>query len=370
MILISIVYLLLIGSFIYGFNKLRSYSIKNNKAEISFSIIIPFRNEADNLPTLLASIAYLDYPHDQFEIIFVDDNSNDASADLIKASSAKSPLNIRLIPNDRRSDSPKKDAITTAISQAKYEWIITTDADCNLPKYWLQSFNNFIQETDTLYIAAPVTYSIKNTFLMRFQLLDVLSLQGATIGGFGINKPFMCNGANLCYKKSIFKDLQGFKGNDHIAGGDDIFFLEKVAKAYPQQMHYLKCREAIITTTPQMSWQDLISQRIRWAAKTSSYNNWFGKFTGFIVLLMNALAIALLMLTFISVTYVKSLLYVLLIKFSIDFFLIYKTALFFNQKTALRSYFFSFLLYPFFSSYVAVASTFKGYSWKGRTFRK
>jgi hypothetical protein len=54
-----------------------------------------------------------------------------------------------------------------------------------------------------------------------------LSLQGATIGSFGIGKGFMCNGANLAYKKSLFQELNGFQGNDTIASGDDVFLLQK-----------------------------------------------------------------------------------------------------------------------------------------------
>ena len=70
-----------------------------------------------------------------------------------------------------------------------------------LPKYWLDSFDEFIQQTHAICIAAPITYQTNPSFLNRFQALDILSLQGATIGGFGINKPFLCNGANFGYKK-------------------------------------------------------------------------------------------------------------------------------------------------------------------------
>ncbi|GAA3553412.1 glycosyltransferase family 2 protein [Snuella lapsa] len=363
-------YLLLIGCFLYGFDKVRPFKIKVKKAEISFSIIIPFRNEAENLPKLLTSITLLEYPSSLFEVIFIDDDSNDHSKLLIKKTAASSPVNIRVIPNKRISYSPKKDAITEAINQSKYEWIITTDADCILPKDWLHSFNSFILENDTLCIAAPVTYNTGKSFLDRFQLLDMLSLQGATIGGFGLKKPFLCNGANLCYKKSIFKSLHGFNGNEDIAGGDDIFFLEKAVKAYPSQVHYLKCQQAIVTTATQDSWPDLLSQRVRWAAKTSAYNNWFGKLTGLVVLLMNSWIVCGLILTLAGVFNSSYFLYSLLIKFCVDFYLIYKTAAFFNTKSALSSYTLAFFIYPFFSTYIAANSIFKGYTWKARYFNK
>jgi cellulose synthase/poly-beta-1,6-N-acetylglucosamine synthase-like glycosyltransferase len=42
-----------------------------------FTIIVPFRNEAANLPLLLDSISKLHYPKERFEVILVDDESEE-----------------------------------------------------------------------------------------------------------------------------------------------------------------------------------------------------------------------------------------------------------------------------------------------------
>ncbi|PIA78536.1 glycosyltransferase [Gaetbulibacter sp. 4G1] len=369
-IIITVLYLLLIGSFIFGFDKVSVFKLKDIDVKTKFSVIIPFRNEAKNLSDLLASIATLEYPNHLYEIIFVDDDSNDDSNDLIKEFINNSSNNIKIISNERTSNSPKKDAITNAIKHSKHEWIITTDADCILPKYWLDSFDEFIQKTQSKCIVAPVTYMNESGFLNRFQILDILSLQSTTIGSFGIQKPFLCNGANFAYKKDVFIAVNGFEGNNNMASGDDVFLLEKVEKAYPKTINYLKCEQAIVTTKAQQNWNSLKEQRVRWAAKTSLLKNTFSKLTGVIVLLMNALIIVLLTLTFINEFSLKSFIYILIIKFSIDFLLIYKSALFFNQKHILSTYIFGFLIYPFFSVYIALISMFKGYKWKGRSFKK
>tara|TARA_R110002050_G_scaffold94765_3_gene197358 strand:- start:98550 stop:99680 length:1131 start_codon:yes stop_codon:yes gene_type:complete len=371
-LIITILYLILIGSFALGFDKVPVFKLEDLPSKTKFSVIISFRNEAEHVPELLKSIDTLNYPKHLFEIILVDDASQDNSVKLInnflKTNLAKTPISI--IKNERKTNSPKKDAITSAINQAKNEWIITTDADCILPKYWLDSFDEYIQKTNAKCIAAPVTYQSTNSFLNRFQLLDLLSLQGATIGGFGLKKPFLCNGANFGYQKSLFKALNGFDGNSNIASGDDIFLLEKVAKKHSETLHYLKCEQTIVSTESQASWKHLLSQRLRWAAKTSAYNNWFGKLTGIIVLVMNALIITTGLLVLIGSFNFKILLYILFIKLNIDFFLIYKSATFFYQKDILQSFVFGFLLYPFFSLYIAFLSVFSNYKWKGRTFKK
>lgn len=369
-IIITIGYLFLIGCFVFGFDKIKLFKLEDIPPKITFSVVIPFRNEAENLSDLLESVASLEYPNHLFEIIFVDDDSDDDSVDLIMRFLSNARNDIKVIKNKRTSNAPKKDAITTAVNHSKNKWIITTDADCILPKYWLDSFDAFIQKTNAKCIAAAITYTNSDSFLNQFQLLDILSLQGATIGGFGIKKPFLCNGANFGYEKALFQELNGFEGNTDMASGDDIFLLEKVTKTHPEQLHYLKCEHAIVKTQSQPSWKDLISQRIRWAAKTSAYNNWFGKFTGLIVLLMNGLVISTLLLSIFNIFNFKIWLYILIIKLNIDFFLIYKSAYFFNQKTVLRSFVFGFIVYSFFSFYVAFMSLFKTYKWKGRTFKK
>lgn len=372
-ITITILYLLIIGSFAFGFDKVKLFKLENSPSKTKFSVIVPFRNEAKNLPSLIKTIQLLQYPKELFEVIFVDDASEDSSEktirDLLKDFDC-AQLDTSIIHNERKTNSPKKDAISTAIKHAKYEWIITTDADCILPSCWLESFDEYIQKTRANCIAAPVTYLEKGDFLNRFQLLDMLSLQGATIGGFGINKPFLCNGANFAYKKELFNELHGFEGNTNTASGDDIFLLEKALKKHPKQLHYLKCDHAIVKTQAQPTWETLLSQRVRWAAKTSTYNNWVGKCTGLIVLLMNALIITLLILNIFSIFNLTIFIYLVIIKFNIDFFLIYKSALFFNQKGILKSFIVGFLVYPFFSVYVAFISIFSSYKWKGRTFKK
>jgi cellulose synthase/poly-beta-1,6-N-acetylglucosamine synthase-like glycosyltransferase len=367
--IITILYFILIGSFVYGFDKIKTFKLKDTPSKTTFSVVIPFRNEAKNLPSLLQSIDALNYPNDLFEVIFINDASEDHSVKLIDTFLSNSIRSIKIISNERQTESPKKDAITLAINKAKNDWIITTDADCILPKYWLNSFDEYIQNSNTVCIAAPVIYGNENTFLNRFQILDILSLQGATIGGFGINKPFMCNGANFAYEKKIFKALNGFKGNTKIASGDDVFLLEKMVKTYAKQVHYLKCEHTTVTTASEPSWNDLVSQRIRWASKTSAYNNWFGKATGGIVLLLNGYLILALILSIIGSFNIKTLVYILIIKFNIDFFLIYKSAVFFKKQDVLKTYPLGFLLYPFFSTYIALKSLLSGYTWKERSFK-
>lgn len=369
-VIILLLYLFLIGKFAFAIDKVPEFKLQDIPAKTKFSVVIPFRNEAENLPTLFKSISKLNYQTSLFEIILVNDDSEDLSEEIVTKFISTSALDITLIENERQSNSPKKDAISSAIKISKYDWIITTDADCILPKYWLDSFDSYIQQNDVKMVVGPVTYHQVNRFLKHFQLLDFLSLTGSTIAGFGIGKPFLCNGANLGYKRSFFSDINGFEGNDTIASGDDIFLMEKTLKADKNSVKYLKSKHAVVQTIPQPNFKSLLSQRIRWANKTSNYDNGFAKLVGLLVLLVNSVIVVGFVLMVLGLFQLKIFAYLLVLKLLIDFLLIYKTSVFFNKENALKYYLPSSLLYPFFSVYVAVIGSFSTYKWKNRRFKK
>ena len=369
-ILITFLYSIVIILFFIGFDLVKPFHLKKYESKNAFSILIPFRNEANELPTLLESISKLQYPKDKYELIFINDDSEDDSVEIINKYFDKLSMTFLLLNNVRKTNSPKKDAINTAIHQVKFDWIITTDADCILPKKWLETFDAFIEEKQPKLIIAPVTYNGNSSFLERFQLLDFLSLQGTTIGGFGINKPFLCNGANLCYNKQTFFEVNGFEGNTNIASGDDIFLLEKIVKKYPDSIHYLKSNAAIVITKPQPKFKQLLHQRVRWAAKSTAYKNWFSKLVSISVLLMNMLLIILFFSSLLGYTFWQLFIILFATKFTVDLLLLFKTAAFFKQQKTLKHYLLSSLVYPVFIMFVVIVSLKSGYSWKGRQFKK
>ncbi|AUC86277.1 glycosyltransferase [Polaribacter sp. ALD11] len=385
-------YTILIISLAIGFLKMDEFKPESKIPKTSFSVIIPFRNEVKNLLGLLNSILALEYPKELVTFIFVDDASSDGSTELIKKfksvisnekrreilerkqvldtiskNSEITQTDICIISNNRTSNSPKKDAISTAVAIAKNNWIVTTDADCILPQKWLSTLDAFIQKNSPKMVVAPVNYIVNNTSLEQFQLLDFMSLQGTTIGSFGINSPFLCNGANLAYKKETFLKLNGFVGNNNIASGDDIFLFEKFIEHDKKGVQFLKSKDAIVSTFPVKTIKNLIHQRVRWASKTSKFKSTKVKLIGLLVFLIN---ISVILSVFLS-NNILVILLPLLLKTAIDLFLFIPTMFFYNHKKSfLKWYIFSSILYPFFSVFIVFKSLFSEYSWKGRTFKK
>ena len=369
-LVVLLIYIYSITRLFFGFNNVKVYENKNLMPKTRFSIIVPFRNEEKNLSKLLKSFSKLNYPHDLIELIMIDDFSKDQSERVyIQWRMKNDTFDTTLLENLRLSNSPKKDAIARAIPIVKNEWIITTDADCVVNKNWLLTIDNYIQENNVEMIASPVIYKTKNNWFHHFQQMDLLSLQGTTIGSFGLGKPFMCNGANFTYKKQLFIDLDGFNGNNKIASGDDVFLLQKAIQKCPEKVHFLKSKDTIVVTKPENDLFKLFMQRVRWASKTSSYSSLYAKFLAITVLLMNLSLILSLWFVLIQKMDWKILLGTFLIKYCIDYILLFKT-----NKFLLNGRFIlplaSSLIYPFFASTVAIYSLFGNYSWKGRRFKR
>mgnify|MGYP003630415775 CR=1 FL=1 len=369
-ILLSIfilIYSALIITFIIGFSAKNSRKSPKITQKTGFSVVIPFRNEAENLTVLLQSLSEINYPKELFEVILINDSSSDDFEPIIADFKQNKPIPIRVLDNVRKSGSPKKDALNVGIDNSKFDWIVTTDADCVVPQEWLKLFNKRILAQKSRFIAAPVGFlDGENYMLSNFQKLDFLSLQGATMGAFNLQRPFMCNGANIAFAKAEFARLKGYEGNDSIASGDDVFLMKKFIEVDKSSVSYIQSAEAVVLTQPQLSWKALIEQRKRWASKASAYKNWFGILTSWAVFLGN-------MAVLVALFFVEKhpvLFSLIALKFLVDFILIAQAAFLIKQKGSLINYLWCAILYPFFTIFIAFASQLGNYEWKGREFKK
>lgn len=368
-LVVILVYAVTVAQLIYGLGKIKTYEPTPTPPKTYFSIVVPFRNEAANLPELLESFKRLDYPIDLFEIILVDDFSEDQSQKIVyNWRMENGEFEFTLLENIKMTGSPKKDAIARAIHIVKQQWVVTTDADCTFPENWLRTLDSFIQQNDAEMLIGSVKYTDGPSLIRNFQQLDLASLQGATIGSFGLGLGFMCNGANFAYTKNIFHELGGFAGNSNKATGDDVFLVQKAVARQPEKVHYLKSRDNIITTKPLKSWGALFQQHARWASKAGSYQSIFGKDLAVIVFVGNlAVLVALALAVFSKLSWPE---FAILfgIKFFIDAVLLFETNKFLNGK-GMFWLLPSSILYPLFSVSVALYCLVLGYSWKGRKFK-
>lgn len=339
--------------------------------QAKISVIIPARNEQENIISCLGSISGQKYPEDFFEVIVVDDCSIDNTWQLVRSfPHTPNILPIRLEPiDDSKFSAHKKRAIQSGIKLAHNPVIVTTDADCKHPTGWLETLAEFYYKRSCTSIVAPVDIDNNNSLLESFQALDFLVLQGITGAAVGKNIHPMCNGANLLYVKDVFHQVGGFEGIDHVASGDDMLLMHKIWQRYPGGVHYLKSRTAIVSTQPMKTWREFFSQRIRWASKARFYNDWRIKAVLLLVYLFN-LSFLVLFITAFWLPVLWMWLFILLIaKTIVEYPFVHSVAKFFNKQPLLRYFFF---FQPIHICYTIVAGwlgQITRYQWKGRTVK-
>lgn len=357
-------YALLLFYYWRAWQKLNYYhpSVATDKRFLS--VIIAARNEEKNISRLLNLLSQQTYPQDFFEIIVVDDFSTDSTAATVK--NFDLPNLVLIQPAISSQLSSKKKAIEAGIKKAKGELIITTDADCLPTKAWLETINNFYVKNDAAFIAAPVKFSHNSTILQLFQALDFLTMQGITAAGVSSNFHTMCNGANLAYKKEAFQNVNGFEGIDKIATGDDMLLMFKIWTKHPGKVFYLKNRQAIVTTEPELSWKEFFMQRKRWASKTFVYDDYRIVAVLVFVFLLNCFFIALITASFFNDFYWRHVIAFWIIKTAIELPFVYSVAQFYKEQRLVKFLFLFQPLHIFYTVFVGLISQFGKYQWKGR----
>ena len=363
--ILTVLYAGLLMAYRYWFDKLKPFEGLQTNQFTHFTVIIPARNEAANIKACIDSILLQDYPLDCFEVIVMDDFSEDDTAFIVKAFKGEYP-NVHLLSladyfKPGELNSFKKKAIEKAVTFAKGSWIITTDADCTVPKQWMNLYNQYIQKNKPVFIAAPVMFTAEPGVLSEFQVLDFLALQGITAASVGAGKHSMSNGANLAFEKSAFIAVGGYQGVDHIASGDDMLLMHKMKATLTGGIGYLFHPDAIVLTKPMDTWKGFIMQRIRWSSKARYYDDASIFWVLMLVYLFNFSFLLLLLVGSYS-----SLLIAFAFKTFFELFFLDPVARFFKLKGHLRY----FALYqPLHIAYTLFAGLFgqiKTYTWKGR----
>lgn len=336
---VFIVYLVLCIILILHWNKTALYQYKVNKSpHTSISVIVPVRNEAENIRSCINSLLSQSYPSDRYEIIIVDDQSYDETPDILEEIKDPRVHYMRLGVEKRTTiEGSKKKALSYGVNHAKGSLIVTTDGDCILPENWLLNIAQFYEEFRPKLIVGPVNLHSKSGILNIFQSLDIMSSFLIHTAGISSGLSYLCSGANLAYEKESFLRINPYENNLHIASGDDIFLIQKFKKEFPDKIKVLKSQSAICLTNPQDNIKSFINQRMRWASKMKYTSDLKSLIMASLVWLQKILPFVLLVVSIIYMnkTWIICSSLILLSQFIIDFFMLYQVTSFFQCRNKL-----------------------------------
>lgn len=335
--------------------------IKNTTiSKIWMTVIIPFRNESANLPDLINSFNKLNLQELDVEFLFVNDNSTDDFNKVFE--SFFRDYKILSLPEGL---SGKKSAITYGVSKALGEVIVTTDADCEVQPNWLQVIRNHFQDDQVNMVFGGVTFK-SDSFFDKLQLIEFAPLIGTGAASLALGQPFMCNGANLAFRKQSFNEVEGFKGNAHIASGDDEFLLYKFQNQLRGKILFVKESQAVVKTSGAKSVNTFFNQRKRWSSKWNKNLSFYKVFLALLVVfaaISTLLAIHKLVVDFDALT--ASL---LVVKVIFEGIFISSILYFLNSPFNIFYYLLVQLVYPFYVLIFGAVANMGGYKWKDRTY--
>ena len=376
---------------IRGYSRLWKYYKQATPAlkEYPFiSVIVPFRNERDNIAGLLHVLQNQNYPSDKYEVIAVDDHSTDESSDIIKekfssvsnfhllhstGEGKKAALKEGILSAGNKLTETNSDSssIYWDILNAKGELITTTDADCIPGNNWLKSIAEAYIPGKIAMLAGPVKMSSNNTFFSRFQAMEFMALQMCGAGAILANKAVFCSGANLTFTKKDWLSAQEKIEGENKASGDDVFLLHTL-KRQNKKITFIKNRDAIVTTKTEKGWRDFMNQRMRWGGKSLSYKDKDAKHLAIVVMLSN-LSFVMALLFFLTLLFFNTAIvwYTLLLcffftKINIDYVLLKEGAEFYDMKLSIPEFLLFSFMYPFYLVIAAFGSLFSQTKWKGR----
>lgn len=366
-------YLLFVGLLIIGWEKSDSEKVPGKqKFSVGFvSILVAVRNEEKSIERLLHSLENQTFPRDKYEVIIVDDFSEDKTRSVIMSFTEKTSLQIKLIPPGMDDgENGKKMALKRGLMHASGDIILTTDGDCWATESWIERMVDGFSENGIQFVSGPVLIHPAKNFFSKIQQMEFLSLVGSGASMIGLNYPLMCNGANIAYKKQAYETVCRYDGVEESASGDDVYLMQKIHLNFPGSIRFLKSSQAIVFTEPVKSLNQFINQRKRWASKWNANLLTYGWLIPVFLFIHYLSFIALIILSFFQGYGWGHAAFLVVLKFSIDFIFLKKISCALKSALPVFYFFVSEMIYPFYAMFIGISVHFGFWRWKGRNFKK
>ena len=355
--LLTLLYCLLILAFSVGIFLL---SRKKDSKTKPISVIIAARDEAENIDELINCLKVLDYPHDMFEVIVVDDRSSDATFQKLNILQQQFDwLSCYKVEKENPQLVGKKGALALAIKHAKFEILAFTDADCRPNKNWLIEINAAMTDnTDFLCGYSPLIG--KSSIVNKLKNLERVSIFAVIAGSFGLHWDLTSVARNQVYRKSKFYEIDGFAGIGIHRSGDDDLLLQKMSPVLRKRNFMFS---AAVPSFDKVSGKAMMDLETRRASKWRLYQLSIKLLTLLIFIYYISLTVAFAAVLF-SLLDWYDLLLIIFAKFLAELILIALFLAKIKQLKLLLYFPLAELLYVPYYLYFGIKGTFGKYKWK------
>lgn len=330
------------------------------------SVVIAARNEAYSISSCLEALRQQDYPSGQFEVIVIDDRSEDGTGEIVQRVQSRMPqlrlLRVDSVPTDF---APKKYALQEGIRYAQGTLILCTDADCRPRRQWIRRMVAAFEAPVGMVMGySPIQPTQSFSFFQQFAALEGLALGALAWASTAMGYPLTAAGRSLAYRKETFEEVGGFSKIARFVSGDDDLLMHQIKKT-KWTFAFCPHPEAQVDTAPPDSLRKLIQQKIRHASKTRYYS---GKMIFILMCLyMFNAALALMPLLLILTPAKWPWIAVLWgIKITADGSFLIAAAARFRQMKLMRWYLPVALLHPLYVMILGLLGLFAKFEWKNQ----
>ena len=228
-------------------------------------VVVPFRNEVNKLPILIQSIRALKTQH-QVSWVFVNDHSTDGGESLITQSDNTTLINLP------ENNTCKKQALIFGLERHEANCFICIDADVSFNADWLDNLLAPIVGDKASWVIGPVNIaSTGSSFLSTMQNIEWQALQKITHYFALLQKPILCNGANLAFSSTLKAFALDALKNQTTASGDDLSLMQEF-KRINAKVCFGNNAATVNTDFPD-TWKGFVNQKLRWAKKMNGQWN-------------------------------------------------------------------------------------------------
>jgi 1,2-diacylglycerol 3-beta-glucosyltransferase len=227
----------------------------------SVSVLVAARDEERNIERCLAGLAALHYRGD-LEIIVIDDQSTDRTADILRDWQRRFPrLTVLRTEGQVYGLRGKANAIAQAIDRSTGEIVMTTDADCVVPPDWVEeTVHRYDEHTGCV---CGHTFIEHHSVFSAMQALDWAYLLTIASAGVGWGFALSAVGNNMSFRRQAYHDVGGYQGVG-FSVTEDFALFKAIAYKSDWVVRYPVNPAALVVSAPCGSLAELIRQKRRW----------------------------------------------------------------------------------------------------------
>ncbi len=261
-ILLSLLVLYLFKILFFYSGSLRA-SVKVEIEQTPFvSVIVAARNEQHNIANCLEALSKLNYPAESMEILLINDQSTDATGEIIRAWMDRMP-SLRYLETSGivYGLKGKANAVAQAIEQSKGEIILTTDADCQVQPDWVR--NTVSQYTPEVGCVCGFTLVKPGSAFDSMQFLDWAYLMTIASAGVGWHYPLSAVGNNMSFRRQAYEDVGGYKAVG-FSVTEDFALFKAISYKSRWKLRYPAEPGTLVWSEPCANFKDVFHQKKRW----------------------------------------------------------------------------------------------------------